>query len=131
MFDRITIGKTVKSAMWPIAFLSLTGYFLWSTFEGGHGLRAYHEHLKLAATANQDYKEAENENKAWHRRIDAMRLQHLDLDALDENVRWRAYRADPNEIILKYPPGEKLYQDPFVHLKDKNLVMPPPSAIAR
>ncbi len=59
--------------------------------------------------ARADLKRAEAERVMWERRVSAMRANNLDRDALDERARAMLSLADPADIIVLYPPGQKLF----------------------
>jgi cell division protein FtsB len=56
-----------------------------------------------------DVQRAETEKQVWERRVAAMRAQNLDRDALDERVRDRLNLSAPSDIIVMYPPGQRLF----------------------
>ena len=49
------------------------------------------------------------ERDGWEVRVDGLRPRHLNPDTLDERARAMLNLADPNEIIIKLGPQDKLF----------------------
>ncbi len=105
------VKRGVRAAVAPCVFLALGGYFLWSATQGDRGLNPQAEASRVAslAAAKDDVARAEAERLVWERRVAAMQSKGLDRDALDERVRALLNLADPNDIIVMYPPGQKVF----------------------
>jgi cell division protein FtsB len=103
------IKRRIRAAVAPCVFLALAGYFLWSATQGDRGLNAYGERRQAMQAAQDDVTRAETERLVWERRVGALRAKNLDRDALDERARAMLNLADPNDIIVMYPPGQKLF----------------------
>ena len=103
------IKRKAQAAVAPCLFLSLGGYFLWSATQGEHGLNAGPQRRTSLENARHDVARAEIEKSVWERRVGAMRANKLDRDALDERSRAMLSLSDPADIIVMYPPGQKLF----------------------
>jgi cell division protein FtsB len=103
------IKRAFRAALPPAIFLALVAYFGWNATRGDRGLVAYAERQKLLATAQADEARAETQRDRWEKRVAALRANHLDPDALDENARAMLNLSDPSDIIVPYPPNQKLY----------------------
>ena len=103
------VRRKAKAALPPLVFLSLTGYFAWQTTQGDHGLRAYAARQQDLAMAETTLAGAQAEQAAWSRRVAGLRGSHLDLDTLDERARAMLNLADPSEIVVPYPQGQRLF----------------------
>jgi cell division protein FtsB len=103
------IKRRVRAAVAPCVFLALAGYFLWSATQGDRGLNASAERRLALQAAQEDVARAEVERQVWDRRVSALRAKNLDRDALDERARAMLNLADPGDIIVMYPTGQKLF----------------------
>jgi cell division protein FtsB len=99
-------GKAVTP---PLLFLSLVSYFLWQATQGEHGLRAYALRQKDLIGAQAELARTEADLAGWDRRVAAMRSNHLDPDALDERSRAMLNLSQPNDIVVPYGNGQKLF----------------------
>jgi cell division protein FtsB len=103
------IKRRAKAAIAPLIFLALVGYFAWSATQGNHGLVAYAERQQLLAQAQAEQAKAQTERDAWARRVAGLRPNHLDADTLDERARSMLNLAEPNDIVVPYPPQDRLF----------------------
>jgi cell division protein FtsB len=103
------IKRAFRAALPPAIFLALVAYFGWNATRGDRGLVAYAERQKLLATAQADQARAEAERDRWEKRVSALRANHIDPDALDENTRAMLNLSDPADIVVPYPPKQKLF----------------------
>lgn len=103
------VKRRMRAAVAPCLFLALGGYFAWSATQGEHGLDGAPARRAMLANAQQDVKNADQEKLVWERRVAAMRANNLDRDALDERARAMLGLSDPADIIVLYPPGQKLF----------------------
>ncbi len=103
------LKRKAKAALPPLLFLSLTAYFGWSVTQGNHGLRAYVASQQTLQVAQATLADAQAEQAAWARRVGGLRANHLDLDTLDERSRAMLNLAEPNEIVVPYPQGQRLF----------------------
>jgi len=109
----MTIARALKrrarAAVPPLVFLSLVGYFLWQATQGDHGLDALSQRQQDLKAAQAELTRAEADLLAWERRVAALRTSRLDPDALDERARAMLNLSDPNDIIVPYGSGQKLF----------------------
>src|SRR5215472_6254380 len=103
------IKRKLKTAVAPLIFLALVGYFGWNAAQGNHGLVAYAQRQELLAQAQADQAAALAERDAWERRVAGLRARHIDADALDERARAMLNLADPSDIIVSYGPSDRLF----------------------
>jgi cell division protein FtsB len=96
------IKRKVRAAVPPLLFLLLVAYFLWNATQGDRGLRAYTQR-------EADLRAAQTDLAGWERRVGALRTSRLDPDALDERARAMLNLSDPADIVVPYPPGQKLF----------------------
>ena len=97
------------AAIPPVLFLSLTAYFGWNALRGDHGLRSYAMRQQQLIHATADQKAAETEREAWETRVAGLRANHIDPDTLDERARAMLNLADPNDVVVPYGQGNKLF----------------------
>jgi cell division protein FtsB len=111
--NSMSIGRTIKrklrAAILPAALLSLAGYFMWQVTQGERGLNASAQRQADLRAAQAELARAEIETQAWDRRVASLRTTRLDPDALDERARAMLNLSEPNDIIVPYAPGQKLY----------------------
>ena len=93
----------------PAVFMALAAYFIWGSFQGDRGLEAQKARQAGMDVARQDLDSAKQEQAVWQRRVEALRTESLDRDALDERVRDRLNLSNANDIIMLYPPGKRLF----------------------
>lgn len=109
----MTIGRMLKrktkAAIPPLLFLSLATYFAWGTTQGAHGLKAYAARQQDLVLAQASLVSAQAEQAAWARRVSGLRSDHLDLDTLDERARAMLNLAEPDEVVVPYAQGQRLF----------------------
>lgn len=109
----MTIGRMIKrktkAAVPPLVFLALATYFAWSTTQGAHGLKAYAIRQQDLLLAQSTLAGAQAEQAAWEQRVSGLRGNHLDLDTLDERARAMLNLAQPDEIVVPYAQGQRLF----------------------
>jgi cell division protein FtsB len=93
----------------PTIFLAITCYFGWNATQGDRGLVAYAQRKALLSKVLADQTAAKAERDAWETRVSGLRTRHLDPDTLDERARTMLNLAQPNEVIVKLGPQEKLF----------------------
>lgn len=103
------VKKVVKATIPPVFFLSLTGFFLWNTMDGAHGLKSYYVQQKLLVEAQQAQQDAISEQQAWGRRVVGLKEGRLDKDLLDERTRVMLSFSQENEIVIPYKANDHLY----------------------
>lgn len=103
------LKRRARAAVAPTIFLAVTGYFAWNAVQGQHGLKAAAAQQAVLKQAQADLAMAEAERDAWQRRVHALESDHLDRDMLDERARALLNLANPNDIIVQYPPKDRLF----------------------
>jgi len=103
------VKRQVRAAVVPAVFLSLTAYFGWHASQGDRGLVSFAERQKDLVLAEAQLDRARSEVVLWQRRVDGLRGAKLDADALDERARAMLNVSDPNDIIVLYPNGLRLF----------------------
>lgn len=103
------LKRRARAAVPPMVFLSLVGYFLWQATQGDHGLSALAKRQQDLKAAQAELVRAEADLAAWDRRVAALRTSRLDPDALDERARAMLNLSDPNDIIVPYGSGQRLF----------------------
>jgi cell division protein FtsB len=109
----MTLGQDLKRRarimIAPAIFLTITGYFGWNATHGDRGLVAYAQRQALLRQVVADQTAAKTERDGWETRVSGLRARHLDPDTLDERARTMLNLAEPNEVIVKHGPQEKLF----------------------
>jgi cell division protein FtsB len=103
------VKRRIKLAIPPAIFLALTAYFGWNATQGDRGLKEYAKRQQDLVAAQADLASAQAEQDEWSRRVASLSTNHLDLDSLDERARAMLNLADPNDIVVPYGQGKKLY----------------------
>jgi len=93
----------------PAIFLAITGYFGWNATQGDRGLVASAQRQELLKQVLLDQAAAKAERDGWEMRVAGLRARHLNPDTLDERARAMLNLADPNDVIVKLGPQEKLF----------------------
>jgi cell division protein FtsB len=101
--------RRARGSVAPFVFLALTGYFVLNAIEGPHGLLAYAKDQAALAAARQELAKVTAERQQWETQVAALRTDHLDADALDERARAMLNLANPADIVVMYPQGQKLF----------------------
>jgi cell division protein FtsB len=104
-----SIRRKAAAAVAPLLFLSLSGYFLWNATQGDRGLHAYARYEEDLTAAQAQLDRANGEVAIWERRVSGLRAENLDRDALDERVRAMLNLSRPDDIIVPYGEGKRLY----------------------
>jgi len=102
------VRRKARAAAAPSVFLLLVAYFLWSATQGAHGLRANTARQKDLVAAQADLDRAKAELATWERRVDGLRIR-IDGDALDERARAMLNLSDPQDVIVPYGKGQRLF----------------------
>jgi len=103
------IKRRIRIALPPVIFLSITGYFVWNATQGDRGLVAYTQRVALQHKVIQEKDNAQKEREAWETRVRGLRARHLNPDTLDERARAMLNLAQPDEVIVKLSPQEKMF----------------------
>ena len=109
-------GRRVKRALQamvaPTLFLGLVAYFLWQATQGDRGLPAYAVRQQQLKMVQSELDRVTQEQSGWERRVAALRSQRLDPDMLDERARSMLNLAEPNDIVVPYGSGKRLFSPP-------------------
>jgi cell division protein FtsB len=92
-----------------LVFLSLVAYFLWQATQGDRGLDALAQRQQQLQEAQAELARADADMAGWERRVAGLRTSRLDPDALDERARAMLNLSDPNDIIVPYGDGQRLF----------------------
>ena len=103
------IKRRIRIALPTVIFLAITAYFGWSATQGDRGLVAYAHRKELQAQVLAERTAAQEERDGWETRVRGLRPQHLNPDTLDERARAMLNLAQPDEVIVKLGPQEKLF----------------------
>ncbi len=103
------VKRQARAAVAPVVFLSLTAYFGWHASQGDRGLVSYAERQKDLVLARAQLERAQMEVVLWDRRVAGLRGARLDRDALDERARAMLNVSEPNDVIMMYPNGQRLF----------------------
>ncbi len=103
------IKRRVRASMAPGFFLALMSYFCWNATQGDHGLVAFAARKKMLAQAQADLAEVQAARVAWTRRVSGLQAEHIEADTLDEQARAMLNLSGPDDVILMYPPKDKLF----------------------
>lgn len=109
MSFRGELNRRARIMIAPAIFLAITGYFGWNAIQGGRGLVAHAQREELLRQVLTDQSAAKAERDGWETRVAGLRARHLDPDTLDERARTMLNLAEPNEVIVKLGPQEKLF----------------------
>jgi cell division protein FtsB len=93
----------------PTIFLAITGYFGWNAIQGDRGLVAYAQRQELLRQVVAEQNAAKIERDGWETRVSGLHARHLDPDTLDERARAMLNLAEPDEVIVKLGPQEKMF----------------------
>lgn len=105
----VEIKRRGAAAVAPLVFLSLVAYFLWQAQQGDRGLASAAQRQEDLRLARLDLARAEDELALWQRRVQALRDNPIDRDALDERVRAMLNLSHPNDIIFPYAQNQRLF----------------------
>jgi len=93
----------------PLLGMALIAFFAWHTLHGSRGLIALAQIKEEIARARVELLRLEAEQARAERRVSSLRPGSLDRDALDERARLMLNLASPEEIVVPYGPGRRLY----------------------
>lgn len=106
-FGRV-VRRKVRAAVAPAALLLVASYFLWNATQGERGLEESAARQQELATAQAEQARADQELAIWERRINGLRTR-IDTDALDERTRAMLNRSAPDDVIVTYDKGQRLF----------------------
>lgn len=101
--------RLAKAIAWPLAFCAITGYFLWNTMHGPHGLDVYGQREMQLRQAKADLTAAQAKRNHWTLLVSALSDNSLSLGMLDERARAMLDLARPGDIILRLPRQDRLF----------------------
>lgn len=103
------VKRRLKALVAPTVFLAVGGFFVWHTIHGERGTlaRERRQHEIQTATAALDLARADQ--AAVLRRVNGLRADGLDRDQLEERARALLNLSQPGEVVVPYPPGQRLY----------------------
>lgn len=107
-FGRAII-RGVKFLAAPVILASVAAFFIWHASHGDRGLIAREQRIGDIATARAELDRATAEREAAERRVNGMRGDQLDRDQLEERARAMLNLTTRDEIVVPYPPGQRLF----------------------
>lgn len=106
----VFFAKRILGAILPPAiFLSMTGYFIWNSIHGDHGIKAYQQQLKLEQQAELALQDAHKEQDIWKKRVVGLGENALDKDLLDERSRAMLNMSEKGDLVIPYGDRNHLY----------------------
>lgn len=105
----VVLRRSLNAVLAPTLLLFLTGYFIWNTLHGAHGITAYQTLLQTRQQAEKALQEAHQEQDIWHRRVEALSEASLDTDMLDERSRAMLNSSREGDIVVPYGKHGRLY----------------------
>lgn len=107
-FGRALI-RGVKFLAAPVILASVAAFFVWHASHGDRGLIAREQRIAEIAVARGELQRATTEREAAERRVNGMRGDRLDRDQLEERARAMLNLTNRDEIVIPYPPGQRLF----------------------
>ena len=89
----------------PLLGAALTSYFVYHTFEGDRGLRAWRDITQQLHAAKETLATVEAEHDALAHKVAGLDANHVDPDLLDQQIRSTLDLVAPNEVLI-IPPGQ-------------------------
>jgi cell division protein FtsB len=103
------VKRRLKTLVVPAIFGAVAGFFIWHTIHGERGTLARERRQQEIMTAQAGLESARIEFAAVQRRVNGLRANGLDRDQLEERARALLNLSQPGEIVVPYPPGQRLY----------------------
>lgn len=100
------LGRLARGLIAPVILFGASGFFIWHA-QQGEQRRA--ERMQDVTLARVTLGAAEAEREAMERRVNAIRGNEMDRDQVEERARALLNLSRPNEIVLPYAQGERLY----------------------
>ena len=104
-----SLGRLLRAAILPAAFLACCGYFVWHALHGERGLWAKEERQDRVAAAIAERDRVQAELTAMERRVQGLRGERLDPDQLDERARQLLNMVGRDEVVVPYGPERRLF----------------------
>jgi cell division protein FtsB len=103
------VKRRLKALLLPAILLAVAGFFVWHTMHGERGTLARERRVEDIRAATTALETARTEQAAVLRRVNGLRADRLDRDQLDERARALLNLTQPGELVVPYPPGQRLY----------------------
>jgi cell division protein FtsB len=100
------LGRLARGMIAPVLLFGASAFFIWHA-QKGEERRV--ERMQELALARVGLGAAEAEREALERRVNAIRGDQMDRDQVEERARALLNLSRPNEIVLPYAQGERLY----------------------
>jgi cell division protein FtsB len=104
-----TLIRGVKFLAAPVILASVAAFFVWHASHGDRGLIAREQRIAEIAAARGELQRSTLEREAAERRVNAMRGGRLDRDQLEERARAMLNLTTRDEIVIPYPPDQRLF----------------------
>ncbi len=101
--------RKIQAMLPTLLFLGLVLYYVSKKINGDRGLRAIAQRQAQLRAAQGELARIEAERDGWARRVSALNAVHLDPDALDERARAMLNLANPNDVVVPYAKGSRLF----------------------
>jgi len=101
--------RRARAAIIPTVFLGVAGYFAWNAVQGDRGLVMAAQRRAELEAKQAELAQVEQERALWLRRVTALRGDQIDRDMLDERARAMLNLAEPDDVIVQYPPKGRLF----------------------
>jgi cell division protein FtsB len=100
------LGRLARGLIAPALLFGASGFFIWHAQQGQERRAEREQELALAQVG---LRAAEADREALERRVNAIRGNEMDRDQVEERARALLNLSRPNEIVLPYAQGERLY----------------------
>jgi cell division protein FtsB len=104
------LKRRVKAAAPFLFFSVLASYFVWHSIHGERGTLAREQRQEDIQEARRLLAAAQMELSVVQRRVAGLRSDALDRDQLDERSRALLNLSDPQDIVVPYGPGQRLFR---------------------
>lgn len=92
---------SIRSLLVPVLSMGLLFYFTYHIFRGERGVLALFHIRKEVAMLEMECQGLQKQREVFERRVYLLRPDSLDLDLLEERVRFVLHFAHPSEIVVK------------------------------
>ncbi len=103
------LKRRAGTAAGAVLGAAVIGFFVWHTLQGSRGLIALGAIKEQLAIAETELARLEAERARLEARVDGLRPEHLDADALDERARAMLNLSGRDDMVILYGPGGRLY----------------------
>jgi len=94
------IRRRARFFVGPLVATALTSYFVYHTFEGDRGLRAWREVVQQLRLARENLAVIEAERDELLHKVSGLEPAHVDPDLLDQQIRSNLDLVAPNEVVI-------------------------------